>query len=136
MVTIILIIIIAAAAKAVMDKSAINQLSSPWWNKSESWKNKWAIGLPLQEKKLWYYLWVFTPKYKERFVYSSTVFVFLTDGWHLSQFFFLHGVFIPLALHYSLFGLENAFWDFMCTYIVIKGGFNVIFQTVYQFVKF
>ena len=57
-------------------------------NTEESWKNKWAydedVGLLPSEKK-WYYFGVIPP-HKERFPFSSTILVFLTDGEHLFQF--------------------------------------------------
>jgi len=60
-------------------------------NKSESWKNKWYIDANenpiIQEKKLWYYLYIFTPVYVELFPYSSTLLVWLTDFWHRVKFY-------------------------------------------------
>lgn len=133
----LILISIAAIFKALMDKSAIDAVSNPWWNKSQSWKNKWAIGLPLQEKKLWYYLWLWTPKYKERFVYSSTILVFITDGWHLAQFFFLGCMFSGMVLYNPLILAANEFWiTALGNYFFFSTIFKVIFQTVYQFIRF
>ena len=57
-------------------------------NTNLSWTNKWKLDsegyLQLPEKK-WYYFGVY-PKFKEKFAYSSTIFVSLTDGEHLFQF--------------------------------------------------
>lgn len=36
--------------------------------------------------KLWYYLWLYKPDYKEAFPYSTTFLVFITQGWHLLKF--------------------------------------------------
>ena len=73
-------------------------------NADLSWKNKWkldALGnlIPNTEKH-WYYFYFFNPKYKERFIYSSTLFVFLTDGEHLFQFIklkFIWGGFLIIS---------------------------------------
>ena len=57
-------------------------------NTKSSYKNKWALdkdGNLLPSEKNWYYFGV-VPPYKERFPYSSTLLVFLTDGEHLFQF--------------------------------------------------
>jgi len=58
-------------------------------NSNLGWKNKWLWiddkRIPIT-KKSWKYLWFWTPKFKERFYLSSTMFVFLTDGEHLFQF--------------------------------------------------
>ena len=64
----------------------------------DSWMNKWWWELSnnsragyrqTQDVKLWYYLWVFTPKYVEKFPYSSTALVWLTDEWHLMNMIML-----------------------------------------------
>lgn len=76
--------------KGFSDSSALNRFKSPYWNKGEGFIYKWKLDSEnkkiLQDRKLWYYLWYFTPKYKAKFAYSSTLLVFLTDGWHLLNF--------------------------------------------------
>ena len=74
------------------DESVRNNFkkNKQFFNSNLSWKNKWYWNqfderVPL--KKSWKYLWLFTPKYKERFYLSSTMFVFVTDGEHIFQFF-------------------------------------------------
>ncbi len=61
---------------------------SQWWNTGMSWKNKYKLdsngGLLPYEKK-WYHFG-FSPKYEERFPFSTTFLVFLTDGEHFFQF--------------------------------------------------
>lgn len=48
-----------------------------------SWQNKYNISaLPT---KPWYYFGLYTPKYKERFPYSATIFVGFLDAWHLTN---------------------------------------------------
>lgn len=87
------------------DRSALNRFKRAYWNKSEGWLFKWKLDEDgeriLNDKKRWYYLWRFTPKYKERFWGSSTAFVFLTDGWHLLQF-----IQFKLAMASVLIGVE------------------------------
>ena len=56
-------------------------------NTGESWKNKWALragGDTMPPEKKWYYFGIL-PAHKEKFPYSSTALVFLTDGEHLFQ---------------------------------------------------
>jgi hypothetical protein len=52
-----------------------------FWNPIESWKNKWKEDLKT-----------------ERFLGSSTIFVFTTDAWHLFKFFRNTSLFIGLGL--------------------------------------
>lgn len=133
MVTLILTFL-AAIAKVFMDKSAINVFNSPWWNKSTGWEYKWKMPLTPQTKKLWYYLWIWTPKNIERFPYSSTVLVFLTDGWHLSQFLFLGFIFFGVVLYEPLFSYDDFMVTVMVNYSILRVVFNTTFQTFYQFV--
>jgi len=72
------------------DKSVRNRWTHHQWflNTGKSWKNKWELsgeGKLLSVEKKWYYFGIY-PTYKERFPYSSTILVFLTDGEHLFQF--------------------------------------------------
>jgi len=77
-------------AKGMKDLSTLNRFKKSFWNKGQSWMLKWErnyLGYQIrQSTELWYYLWRWTPEYKERFPYSSTILVFLTDGWHLLGF--------------------------------------------------
>jgi len=65
---------------------------------SESWKNKWkwnqifinnehpmGMSRTLLMKSPWYYFGLFKPEYEEKFPYSSTILVFLTDDWHFKK---------------------------------------------------
>jgi len=60
-----------------------------WSHFSNSWKNKWKLdqqgNIIPNSKKLWYYGFLYAPSYIERFPYSSTFLVSLTDLWHLSE---------------------------------------------------
>ena len=81
---ILLLLLINRALKALSDilKSSFdsslfskikNRAIREWCNAADSWYLKWKIvdgkQVP-QTKKLWYYLWIFTPKFVERFPYS------------------------------------------------------------------
>ena len=112
----IILIIIAAVAKAVMDTIAKGQWSG-WWNKDESWRWKWDYG---------YYL--HTGGFKERFPGSTTIFVFLTDGWHLFQFIFLNCLIAGIILWSTPLAW---YWDFL----IISVGFRVVFEGSYRVIQ-
>lgn len=66
---------------------------------------KWQFPLR-QYKSRWYHFGIH-PKFKERFPFSSTIFVFITDAEHLYQFIqtvalclaaLVAGIFIPFAV--------------------------------------
>jgi len=54
-----------------------------WLNQKTSWTNKYKEGL-LPYKFKWYHFGIY-PKYEEKFVYSSTFLVWITDGEHFFQ---------------------------------------------------
>lgn len=78
----IILVCIAGISNAIMDilqhkfklsifyNSKFNEL---FWNPRKSWKNKWTWS---------------NGALKEKFLGSSTVFVFVTDAWHLFQFIY------------------------------------------------
>tara|TARA_R110000803_G_scaffold35405_2_gene76560 strand:- start:681 stop:1079 length:399 start_codon:yes stop_codon:yes gene_type:complete len=82
MITFIFFIVLLGTAKALSDLSQENVI----WAKGASWKNKWKLdkdGELIEEFDThWYYLWLYYPEHKERFPYSSTFLVTLTDSWH------------------------------------------------------
>jgi len=113
MVLYVIIIIIAAIANSIMDLSSEDRFKKPWWNKNESWRNKWSYREDGSRK--------------EKFPLSSTVLVFLTDGWHLSQFIF-HSCWqlvIALILPYST----------IISFLVVKTLFSLIFEAAYRGLK-
>ncbi len=89
----ILLVILASYAEAVMDKINFHfdrsvfkeKKNQIFWNPQESWKNKWKEDLKT-----------------EKFLGSSTIFVFTTDAWHLYKFIRNTSLFIGLPLLYFL----------------------------------
>lgn len=84
----VICIMIAAISKALCDtiqfKFEFSKLKSlgNWWNPRKSWELKYKYYLKLT-KKHWWYLGLYKPTYDEKFAYSTTILVFLTDAWHL-----------------------------------------------------
>lgn len=86
-----LLIIFSGISESIMDKlnfhfeksifSNKDKYKQIFWNPIESWKNKWKDDLKT-----------------ERFIGSSTLFVFTTDAWHLFKFFRNTSLFIGLGL--------------------------------------
>ena len=89
----IILVILASYAEAVMDKINFHfdrsvfkeKKNQIFWNPQESWKNKWKEDLKT-----------------EKFLGSSTIFVFTTDAWHLHKFIRNTSLFIGLPLLYFL----------------------------------
>ena len=83
---------VSAMAEAIMDKLNfhfeksifVNKENQLFWNPIESWKNKWKEDLKT-----------------EKFIGSSTIFVFTTDAWHL--FKALRTFFLWTAVAFMIF---------------------------------
>jgi hypothetical protein len=122
--------IIIGGLDGAQDLSALNRYGSSWWNKGKSWRNKWADPL-IDGGKPWYYLWAYKPKYKEKFPYSSTFLVYLTDGWHLLKF-----VKIRLSiLSVFLFSTDHSFMEIVYMFLAVTVCFMLGFSLVYEQVE-
>lgn len=79
-----LCLLIVGIFKALSDLSSEGVI----YPKGESWKNKWLLdssgNIIKEDRFLWYYP-INKPQYKERFIYSSTFLVSLTDFWHKTE---------------------------------------------------
>lgn len=98
MATLVLLLIIAGLAKAWSDSLADEEL------KELEWCKKYDFTKP-GESNHWWYFGLYTPKFPEKFPFSSTVLVFITDKWHLSQFIMLRSFYTAIAM-----ALTSNFW--------------------------
>lgn len=97
--------IIAAISKSIMDtikfhwsdskfSNIKNRFWYEWFQSTGSKKYKTDSNgnfIPL-DKAPAYYLWLYKPKYKELFWYSTTALVLFTDAWHFFQLIMLTGL--------------------------------------------
>lgn len=82
-----------------------------FWSVNGDWKYEW---MTIQRQKVkvaapnnWYYR-LTKVKYKERFPGSATIFVFVTDGYHLLQFFFKAFIVAAIVTYTRYFGYYDA----------------------------
>ena len=129
--TMFLIIALCSFSKAMMDLSADNKLAARKWNKINSWKNKWKLDsegkVMSNKKRSFYYLWIYKPNYIERFPYSSTILVFLTDFWHFWQKIFILSMFFLICFPVYL---ETK--NIMSSFVLLTSLFLVCFETFYK----
>ena len=118
----VLCIAAAAVCEAVMDTlqfhythSVFYQFSNKrFWNPEESWRNKYRNADPLAGP---------------RFPGSTTIFVGLTDAWHM--FKLLRNAFAVLASFVLLYALIGAWWALI--YVVVSRiTYGVIFTILYR----
>lgn len=82
-----------------------------FWGK-DSWRRKWAttpFGEFVTNSNNWYDQ-TFDLAYKERFPGSATIFVWLTDGFHLMQFFMIWCIVGSVLTFRGLDGLGPWYW--------------------------
>lgn len=125
--TTVLLLIISFIAKAFMDLSSDNKFDSIYWNKGKSWIFKYKIPFIRTDKKLWYYLWLYKPVYKEKFPYSSTLLVSFIDGWHFLQLICFNSLFIALSINIS-----SDLFTILVTFILIKALYGIFFNIFYK----
>jgi len=124
--------LLVGIVNAFKDASALNVYNLDWWNKGRSWKKKWKLNssetqpIP-NDKKPWYYLGLYKPKYVERFPYSSTVLVSYTDGWHFLQL--IQFTIIQLALAIAV---GNSLFSIAILFMLFKVTFSVVFEMTYK----
>lgn len=93
--------------------------------KYESWKRSGIVIDKVQAPNTWYYRF-FKIKYKERFPLSATLLVFLTDGYHLTQFLFF--LFLSLSITFAI-GFD---WWLLAG---VWSGIHVVHAGVYKLLQ-
>tara|TARA_R100000700_G_C3136439_1_gene119737 strand:+ start:186 stop:578 length:393 start_codon:yes stop_codon:yes gene_type:complete len=84
-----------------------------WANPMRSWRNKWKDG---------------NPQLGERFPFSSTVFVWVTDLWHFAQSFMIT-FFVLAAIFYSpIISFDNYIIEVVVSLAILKVGFSITFE--------
>lgn len=122
------LILIAGAANAVMDTLQFHYSQSifplqpndkllgkprSWWDPQQSWRNKYRDGITARGPA---------------FPGSTTVFVWLTDAWHLAQEIMLAA--FALAITWPVArGME--WWGMLVTFLVVRVLFGITFNILY-----
>lgn len=86
--------------KSIFDNTEFSPLKT-WRLKYDRFES--GEPMPYIKKEHWYYLGIYKPAYKEKFIFSSTALVAFTDVWHFVEF--LGFVFMSLCFLF--------FYDFM-----------------------
>jgi len=129
LITALILFIIAAVAYAIKDLQSHFKFkwegkhTSFWGN--NSWMRKYNYTEDMYRTPLpdnWYYN-TFKIEYKERFPGSATIFVFMTDGWHLMQFVFLNS----LLLGFAVLTIHPIIW-----FIVFRAIWAIVFNISYR----
>jgi len=128
----------------IWDSSIFSNLPSnnwfyKWAGSGASWKNKWKLypngSLIPNKKALWYYLWMYKPAYKERFMYSTTILVSLTDGWHAFQRAWILMA-VSAAVFASAFNMpwDYGWWNIPINIAAFYMAYLIPFNIFYQYI--
>lgn len=129
----ILLLILSGVFKAYMDYHSET-------TKHITWKNKWKTicGILIPPYNHWWYFGLYRPKYQERFPFSSTGLVFLTDFWHLYQFLYTKTLvlgILVLSLHFMDLSVLDSFYYILFSMIGIHILVSIPFESVYKKLK-
>ena len=127
MVIIGILAILAGVSKSVSDRIALGQwLHTPWIGQGSS-GNKWGNGA----YSGWYYFGLYQPIRAEKFPYSSTMLVWVTDGWHF--FNFITYTAYELMPGYLLYGWSWKTLVCAMTIKIIRGiAFSIFYDKVFK----
>ena len=130
----LILICLAGALNAAMDilftnynNSIFSRFNPLWWNPEESWKFKWVY--PLQSPTPKWYYFGFLPRYEERFPYSSTILVWLTDAWHFIKALMLLEIVISIVVYNPII---CPVVDWIIYYISWTFTFTIFYDYIYR----
>lgn len=117
-------VFLAGVCKAIMDtlqfhydESIFESPNDNYWDASLSWSRKYKG----REKKN-----------GEAFWGSTTIFVFLTDGWHLFQSLFLGFIFLSVVTYNPILNYEIKWLSMLFDYFLLRGIFGIAFTLFYD----
>lgn len=108
-------------------QSVFKNLNPQFWDPQSSWIYKWKYPLQIAPVK-WYYFG-FQPRYKERFPYSSSMFVWLTDAWHCMKALMLACIMLAVITYEPM---TTAFLDFIILYCAFTFTFTMFYEYVFR----
>jgi hypothetical protein len=83
-----------------------------FWDWRISWRNKWENGFKLN---------------REKFLFSSSIFVFLTDAWHLFKALMLLFLILSIYFYVPIFGILDIPFFFISWGITFELLYNIYF---------
>ena len=109
-------------------QSIFYKLNPYFWDPERSWKNKYRMPFEKGEP-LWYYFNLYTPMFKEKFPYSTTALVFLTDAWHLLKALVLICFLFAIVYYKPIVGFWGDIWILFIAYSI---SFNLFEGKIFQ----
>ena len=95
--------------------------------KNLDWDKKYDFTKP-SDTNHWWYFNLYTPRFPEKFPFSSTSLVFLTDRWHMNQFFMLRAFYLAVAISIT----TNIWMLLLYTCVVMPVLVGIMFEVSYN----
>jgi hypothetical protein len=121
LIVLLILLVLAAFFKGRLDAIADEEVKNLEWDK------KYDLTKPGNTKH-WWYFGLYKPKFPERFPFSATALVFLTDKWHFNQFLMLKC--FQGAIAFLIAG--NIFTWFLLTFAIFPFINGVVFELTYE----
>ena len=121
LIAILALLALAGHAKGKLDGIVDEGLKTlEWQNKYDFTKNGMT--------KHWWYLGLYKPKFPEKFPFSTTILVFLTDKWHRWQFIMLRCFYLAVSIPISANLITLVILSFIIFPIIVGVFFEVSYQ--------
>jgi hypothetical protein len=118
---ILILLITAGYFKGRMDAIAHSRLNNFDWEKKYDFTKDGNYNH-------WWYFGLVTPRFPEKFPFSSTALVFLTDAWHKYQFLTLHCFYLAIAI-----GITKNIWVILLlSFIIFPLSVGAFFEYSYN----
>ena len=123
----IFFLILAGVAKGYLDYYADSGI------KDKEWVNKWknvneGWGKEYLKKYHWWYFGLYSPsQHLERFPFSSTILVALTDKWHRAQLIMLRFMYLAVAVAFN----QSLFMIIILGFVVFPIVVGIPFEIIY-----
>lgn len=93
--------------------------------KNNEWRNKYDFE---KNKNHWWYFGLYEPKYSEKFPFSTTMLVSLTDKWHKAQLIMLRFMYLAIAVGLT----QNLFMIILLSFVVFPIVVGIPFEIIYR----
>jgi hypothetical protein len=124
----IVFLVLAGIAKGYLDFYADSGIKDKEW--ANKWKNvneEW--GKEYLKKYHWWYFGLYSPsQHLEKFPFSSTILVFLTDRWHMTQLIMLRFIYLSISVAITENLTYIIFFSFFLFPIVVGIPFEIIYK--------
>lgn len=129
--TVISTLILLGALDALHDNVTFYEIKSPFY--FGGWHAKYSKPLKVVKDRFtcWWYFGLIKPKYKERFPFSTTILVFMTDSWHFYKWLKWSGVEFMISVLLIKIYMLSFFYivPLILVQKIIRGiAFNIIFE--------